>query len=192
LSANTLADLSAMADAIDRAFILLRILFQEVPVPYAVIGGFAVNVWGLERATLDIDVMVGGRGRQFEAIIALAEAQGLIPQPRFLDVNPLLRGLMVRCRIESLHVDFLRPRDRHDRNVLRRRRLGVFAGHRLWFPTPEDLILMKIKVGRDRDFDDAMRVVEQNKATLNYRYMSRWGRKLGVMEELDYVLRVLS
>jgi len=98
---------------------------------------------------------------------------------------------MVRCRIGNLHVDFLRSRDAHDRNVLRRRRQATFAGHLLWFPAPEDLILMKLKAGRDRDFDDATRVVEHNQASLNYRYLSRWARKLGVVDELNYVLRGL-
>lgn len=46
--------------------------------------------------------------------------------------------------MENLHVDFLRPRDTHDRNVLRRRRQETFAGRLLWFPAPEDLILMKL------------------------------------------------
>jgi hypothetical protein len=50
---------------------------------------------------------------------------------------------------------------------------------------------MKLKVGRDRDFDDAMRVVERNPASLNRSYLSRWARKLGIVEELSYVLRVL-
>jgi len=180
-----------LADIIDRAFDLLQTLFQRVPVPYVVIGGFAVNVWGTERSTLDIDVLVGGHQQQFEALIALAGQHGLLLQPQFLEANPFLRGFMVRCRIENLHVDFLRPRDTHDRNVLRRRRQATFAGHLLWFPAPEDLILMKLKAGRDRDFDDATRVVEQTKASLNYSYLSRWGRKLGVVNELNYVLRVL-
>jgi len=180
-----------LADVIERAFDLLQLLFQQIPVPYAVIGGFAVNIWGTERSTLDIDVLVGGRQQQFSSLVALAGQHGLVLQPQFLEANPLLRGLMVRCRIENLHVDFLRPRDAHDRNVLRRRRQAAFAGHALWFPAPEDLILMKLKAGRDRDFDDATRVVEQNKASLNYRYLSRWGRQLRVVNELNYVLRVL-
>jgi len=180
-----------LADIIERAFDLLQTLFQRVPVPYAVIGGFAVNVWGTERSTLDIDVLVGGRQQQFEALIVLAGQHGLLLQPQFLEANPFLRGLMIRCRLENLHVDFLRPRDAHDRNVLRRRQQATFAGHLLWFPAPEDLILMKLKAGRDRDFDDATRVVEQTKASLNYRYLSRWGRKLGVVNELNYVLRIL-
>ena len=103
-----------MADLIDRTFVLLQALFRDVPIPYAVIGSFAVNVWGLERATLDIDVLVGGRQPQFAALLGLAEKRGLQPQPQFLEANPLLRGIVARCRIESLHVDFLRPRDGHD------------------------------------------------------------------------------
>jgi hypothetical protein len=180
-----------LADIIEQAFALLQQLFRQVTIPYTVVGGFAVGVWGVERATLDIDVLVGGRQKQFDALITLAQKHGLQPQPQFLEVNPFLRGLVVRCRIENLHVDFLRPRDTHDRNVLRRRRQATFDGRRLWFPTPEDLILMKLKAGRDRDFDDATRVVEHNQATLNYRYLSRWARQLGVVNELNYVLRGL-
>jgi hypothetical protein len=181
-----------MVDIIDRTLSLLPVLFQQLPVPYVVIGGFAVNVWGLERATLDVDVMVGGRTRQFELLTTLVVQYGLDPQAQFLEANPLLRGVVFRCRTENFHVDFLRSRDAHDRQVLRRRREETFAGHRLWFPAPEDLILMKLKVGRDRDFDDAMRIVEQNTADLNYHYLARWGRKLGVEEELTYVLRPLG
>lgn len=180
-----------MADIVDRTFLLLQKLFRQVPIPYAIIGGFAGNVWGVDRATLDIDLLVGGRRSQFDRLITLAAEHGLQPQAQFLGMNPLLRGSMVRCRIDDLHVDFLRPRDAHDRNVLRRRRQEIFAGHVLWFPAPEDLMLMKLKVGRDRDFDDAIRVVERNQSSLNRPYLSRWARKLGVVEELSYVLRVL-
>lgn len=178
-----------MADIVDRTFSLLLHLFRVIPLPHAVVGGFAGNVWGVNRATLDIDLLVGGRKSRFDELIRLAEERGLQPQPQFLELNPLLRGVMVRCRMENLHVDFLRPRDTHDRNVLRRRRQEAFAGRLLWFPTPEDLILMKLKVGRDRDFDDAARVAERNRERLNRSYLYRWSGKLGVVEELHYVLR---
>lgn len=42
-----------MADIVDRTFSLLLHLFRVVPLPYAVVGGFAGNVWGVNRATLD-------------------------------------------------------------------------------------------------------------------------------------------
>lgn len=126
-----------MADIIDRTFVLLQDIFRQTSISYAVIGGFAGNVWGVDRATLDIDLLVGGRQSQFDRLITLGTEQGLQPQPQFLEMNPLLRGLMVRCRIENLHVDLLRPRDAHDRNVLRRRRQETFSGHVLWFPAPD-------------------------------------------------------
>ena len=178
-----------MADIIDRTFHLLQDLFRQASVSYVIIGGFAVGVWGVERATLDIDVMVGGRRQQFERLVALANTAGLQAQPQFLEENPFLSGLMMRFRVENLHVDLLRPRDAHDRNVLRRRRQVVFAGRHLWFPAPEDLILMKLKVGRDRDFDDAIRIAERNRHGLNHRYLFRWAQNLGVTEELTYILK---
>ena len=177
-----------MADIIDETFRLIQRLFRQVRIPYAIIGGYAASVWGVERATLDIDVLVGGRPSQFTSLIDLAGQYRLQPQPEFLDLNPLLRGSMVRCRIDRLHVDFLRSRDTHDRNVLRRRRQVVFAGHRLWFPTPEDLIIMKLKVGRDRDFDDARRIISQHRRGLNRTYLRRWTGKLGITSEFAYVM----
>ncbi len=52
-----------MADIIDETFRLIQRLFRHVRIPYAIIGGYAAGVWGVERATLDIDVLVGGRSR---------------------------------------------------------------------------------------------------------------------------------
>ena len=78
-----------MADIIDRTSHLLQDLFGQLPLPYAVIGGFAGNVWGVERATLDIDLLVGGRRSQLDRLISLGAAHGLRPQPEFLDLNPL-------------------------------------------------------------------------------------------------------
>lgn len=178
-----------MADIVDDTFGLLQKLFRQVHVPYVIIGGYAANVWGVERATLDIDLLVGGHRSRFATLIDLAARHHLQPQPQFLELNPLLRGTMVRCRIDHLHVDFLRPRDTHDRSVLRRRREHLFAGRRLWFPATEDLILMKLKVSRDRDMDDASRVAALHRQELDHGYLRRWAKKLGLQEELAYVLR---
>ncbi len=56
---------------IDETFRLIQRLFRQVRIPYAIIGGYAASVWGVERATLDIDVLVGGRPSQFTSLIDL-------------------------------------------------------------------------------------------------------------------------
>jgi hypothetical protein len=48
--------------------------------------------------------------------------------------------------------------------------------------------LQKLKVGRPRDFEDAVSVLEQLKDKLDRRYLEHWARKLGVTEELSYIL----
>ena len=70
-----------MADIIDETFRLIQRLFRHVRIPYAIIGGYAAGVWGVERATLDIDVLVGGRSSQFTSLIDLAGQYRLQPQP---------------------------------------------------------------------------------------------------------------
>jgi len=53
---------------------------------------------------------------------------------------------------------------------------------------PEDLILQKLKVGRPRDFEDALSVLERSRKTLDFEYLKHWSGRLGLAVELDYVL----
>ncbi len=95
---------------------------------------------------------------------------------------------MVRCRIDRLHVDFLRSRDTHDRNVLRRRGKSFSPAIASGSLRRKNLIIMKLKVGRDRDFDDARRIISQHRRGLNRTYLRRWTGKLGITSEFAYVM----
>jgi hypothetical protein len=58
----------------------------------------------------------------------------------------------------------------------------------IWFPSAEDLILLKLRAGRPTDFDDVIGIVERVGEALDLRYLSVWARRLGVIEELNYVI----
>jgi hypothetical protein len=75
----------------------------------------------------------------------------------------------------------MRPRDV--------RQAVPLEGRPLWFAAPEDLILMKLKAGRPRDFEDALGVLVAQRAMLDEAYMTDWARRLGIADELAYVLR---
>ncbi len=66
----------------------------------------------------------------------------------------------------------------------RKRRAGRFC----WVIAPEDLILQKLKVGRPRDFEDALSVLERSRKMLDFEYLKHWSGRLGLAAELDYVL----
>ena len=84
--------------------------------------------------------------------------------------NPLLRDIQVRLAYGTVPVDLLLPRDNHDRNALRRRVRRKVMGRMLWIPTPEDFILQKVKVGRPRDFEDALVVLQDNRKKIEKDY----------------------
>lgn len=52
----------------------------------------------------------------------------------------------------------------------------------------EDFILQKLKVGRPQDSEDAMSVFERCRKELDHAYLEYWARKLGVTEELNYIM----
>jgi hypothetical protein len=102
--------------------------------------------------------------------------------------NPLLRGSQLRFQFEGTTIDLLCPRDAHDREIFNRRRKQRMGGRYLWLVSPEDFILQKLKVGRPRDFEDALSVLERSGKKLDRRYLGRWADRLGVRAELKYVL----
>ena len=102
--------------------------------------------------------------------------------------NPMLRGFQLCFLFEETTIDLLRPRDPQDKELFRRKRKKRMDGRYYWLVSPEDFILQKLKVGRPRDFEDALSVLERSGEDLNRRYLRRWAAKLGASAELHYIL----
>lgn len=54
---------------------------------------------------------------------------------------------------------------------------------------PEDLLLLKLRVGRLTDFEDALGIVTNPSLQFDLAYLSHWADRLGLQGELSYVLR---
>ena len=106
----------------------------------------------------------------------------------WLKWNPMLRGIQRRFQLRGITVDLLRPRDVHDQHVFRRKRKRRMDGRYYWVVSAEDFIIQKLKVGRPRDFEDALSVLERYGKTLDKRYLQRWADRIGVSAELHYIL----
>ena len=113
---------------------------------------------------------------------------GIALDETWLKWNPMLRGLQRRFQIQGNTVDVMRPRDVHDQQLFRRKRRRRLDNHYYWFVSPEDFILQKLKVGRPRDFEDALSVLERSGKMLDRRYLERWATRIGISAELHYVL----
>ena len=76
-----------------------------------------------------------------------------------------------------------------DEAALDRRRALEVEGRSVWFVSAEDLIIMKLKAGRPRDFEDVVSVLSRHREKLDMRYMEEWAWRVRVNDELSYVLR---
>lgn len=163
--------------------------FRRCRVDYALVGAWALSVWGRPRATLDIDFLVMVNEEELASLGDRMARSGMPIDQTWLHWNPLLKGSQLRLQYRGVAVDLLRPRDLHDRQVFRRRKRKRLGGRYYWIVAPEDFILQKLKVGRPRDFEDALTVLERSGHLLDRKYLSRWADRLGVGGEWAYLRR---
>jgi hypothetical protein len=153
-----------------------------------VIGAFALAAWGQPRATMDFDIMIAGDAIPERLIHKLSKA-GFEIDADWVQHNPMIRNLQTRFRSGRIALDILPARDAHDRAAFARRKRRRFNSYFLWFPSPEDLLLQKLKVGRPQDFSDAVGIVQRCSGKLDHRHLARWAMKLGITAELRHVTK---
>lgn len=161
---------------------------ERYRIDYLLIGGMALSVWGRPRTTLDLDFLI------LIDKSALIQLKGWIRKEKWnidlawLKWNPLLKNTQLRIRLGRALVDLLLPRDTHDRLCFKRKKRKKLGRHSYHLIGPEDFILQKLKVGRPRDFEDAVTVLERQRKRLDMRYLKKWAKRLGILGELNYIL----
>lgn len=153
-----------------------------------VIGAIAVAMWGRPRATADLDFTVLTDPDGLDMLGQEAEGHGFQIDRQWLEWHPLQRGRQIRLRSGEFFVDVVRPMDQHQEQALGRGRALEIGGRNVWFASPEDLIVMKLKAGRPHDFEDAISVLARQRGKLDERYMADWAWRIGVYDELTYIL----
>ncbi len=181
---------AASGDSFLRAILRSVDCFRRERIPYVLIGAWALAVWGRPRATTDVDFLVKTNEENLERLAHRMILRGMEVDEVWREWNPMLRGSQIRLRFRGVAVDILRTIDAHDHQIFRRRLRKRMEGRYYWVIAPEDLILQKLKVGRPRDFEDALGVLEPPERHLDRAYLTRWARRLGVSQELDYVLAI--
>jgi hypothetical protein len=169
--------LAAVIDALDRA-----------GVPHMVSGSLASARHGEARATQDIDIVIDPSETQMTELLDLLSAtgwyvgDGAAALSRRTDFNVVESS-------SGWKVDLIVRKDRpYSREEFERRRPATIGGVDLWMVTAEDSILSKLEWGSssrsERQLRDVKAVVEQQRETLDWDYLTRWAHELGVADLL--------
>jgi hypothetical protein len=180
----------------DLANLVIRACEAE-SLDYMVTGAFAFGFYGIPRSTKDVDVVVSmAAGDAISRIITR-----LVPEVEFgsqvqFDTLTWGRRHVGRSRANPpLQVELFELfDDRFVRQQFARRR-QLFSNQLnqvTWLPTPEDVIVQKLRWGRNKDLDDARDVLAvQGPETLDMAYISNWCAIHGTTARLQVALAAI-
>ncbi len=156
---------------------------EDNHVPYAVLGGLALQHWGEPRTTQDVDIVVLVPSDQ-EANLMQAILQRF--QPRMaeaLSFAKQYRMLLVRTS-SDVPVDIALGIPGYEERALERAAKVSFHGlPPINILSAEDLIIHKCVAGRPRDVEDVERVLLRQRAKLDLRYVRNWLRDFAAIVE---------
>ncbi len=167
-------------------------LLERRRIPYMVMGGLSLSVWGRVRATQDVDLAVALDPGQEPDFLRAIRKQHFLPAP----ARAMLGHRLLVCRYLKptrglpLQVDLFLARGEYQQQALARA-VSVRLGARSFrVIAPEDLILYKLLADRPIDHLDIQTIVQEQKGRLDRRYLIQWARSLRLSRRLSSVLKV--
>jgi hypothetical protein len=139
---------------------------------YLVIGGLAVVAVGEPRTTADADAIVFVSPSEADALIRQAAEAGFDLRVE-VERERLATTGTIRLRRGRFQIDLITASLPFEEVAYRRASVYELFGIPLPFPSPEDLILLKVLAGRDKDVLDATGVVHRHADTLDIRYLEQ-------------------
>ncbi|MCK6590511.1 MAG: hypothetical protein L6Q76_23345 [Polyangiaceae bacterium] len=171
--------------------------FDTLGIRYVVGGSVASSLYGIPRATQDVDIVADVRLSHVEGITKALEGDF------YVDADMIRDAIKRRASFNVVHLEtmfkadvFILQGDSWSREEMARARteqLDIPEGKvTIRFASPEDTVLHKLiwyKLGNqisDRQWSDILGVLKVQGEALDFEYLSRWAPLLDV---LDLLLR---
>lgn len=147
---------------------------KKTAVPYMVIGGQAVLLYGEPRLTRDIDITLGAGTEKLDEIKKIISEIGL----KILVENDkeFVKRTLVLPAIDeksSIRVDFIFSFSPYERQAIGRAKNIKLGRSLIKFASLEDVVIHKIIAGRARDVEDIKAILLKN-PDYDSEYIERW------------------
>lgn len=158
-------------------------------IPYMIIGGQAVLIYGRPRLTRDIDITLGLHTDQFSKIASLCQKLKLVS----LTENPedFARQTMVfpiEDPVSKIRIDFIFSFSEYEAQAIRNTRSVLIENYPVKFASCEDVIIHKMIAGRAIDDEDVKSILAKNKTTLDMKYIEKWLKEFSQIPEYETIL----
>jgi len=144
---------------------------------YIIIGGIAAGTIGKARITGDIDIDIIISRENISSFLDKAAKAGFkVSKKRCLESVKEAGVFQINC--EDFHIDFIIASTDIEISAFERAKARKLYGIKAFFPTPEDMILLKIIPARDKDMFDVKSIILRHRDKLDRRYLKKWAMQL--------------
>jgi len=163
---------------------------DENNIPYMIIGGQAVLLYGTPRLTRDIDIILGIDTNKFPLIEDICRKLGL----KVLPENP--EDFAVETKVlptEDTHlqirVDFIFSFTPYEAQAIKRTKKVIMDDYPVKFASCEDVIIHKMIAGRAIDNEDVKNILIKNKNSIDIEYIRKWLLEFSKISEQREILK---
>lgn len=172
-------------------------ILEELEIPYAVTGGFAVVIWGKPRYTADIDIIIEFVKKKIKF---LSKKLLAIDKDVYADEDMMQEALEHHGEFNFIHPDtglkvdfFVQDNNPYNKLKIERAILRKIDGRNIPFVSPEDLILSKLIWSEEsvsqKQIEDIKSVIRNPKIKLDLKYLRNWAEKQGTMKVLKKLIK---
>lgn len=167
---------------------------EQAGVDHMLTGAFAHGLYGIPRSTKDVDVVLSlASGDPIQEVVT--RLAGVVEFERQVQFDTLTWGKRLvgessgnppfKVELFELFDDSFVQSQFHRRRSL----FSEQIQRETWLPTPEDVIVQKLRWGRAKDLDDARDVLAvQGPETLDMAYIVHWCGHLDILSRLEQAL----
>lgn len=147
---------------------------RKASIPYMVIGGQAVLIYGEPRLTRDIDITLGidvdGLAK-INKIISILGLETLVQKRKeFVERNMVLPTIDQKS---GIRVDFIFSFSPYEREAIERAKDIKLGNSYVRFAALEDVVIHKVIAGRARDLEDIKSILLKN-PKYDSVYIKKW------------------
>lgn len=168
--------------------------FEELSIPYYIGGSVASSIYGMARATMDIDIVADVKKYHVPRLKEILDEQ------YYIDEDMILGAIQAASSFNLIHFDtafkidvFIYRDEPHQRKAIERKVKDKFdeeLDFEYYFSAPEDIIIVKLQWFEqgnrvsERQWFDIIGVIKVQGENLDIRYLKEWSKKLGLYDLL--------
>lgn len=153
-------------------------------IPYMIIGGQAVLLYGRARLTRDVDITLGvdtDKSASIEQVCRELKLRILVENAR--DFARETKVLPTEETGSKIRVDFIFSSTPYEAQAIANAQQVLIGDYPVKFASCEDVVIHKMVAGRAIDEEDVKSILARNSDTIDFAYVEKWLSEFGKLAE---------